>query len=1677
MNIVPNLNIDSNLRFVQNGSLINAVNVMLNKDNSTITNENSLVVHSTITNFLKTIDANIVDFIPCNHELIIFLDNGNIVRYNETLNKCKVVINNYDYKGGNIEGSFSYNVDDELIIIFCQYDNIGNENTPLTTYNLKKFNDTTVDEELFKSSIIPEVVIPSIKFTDISDTWYKGWSFVFIRYKITDYNNYTQWYCTNANTLIDKSSKEDIQTKGGIKYTTEKINGVVQDTNIPIALDQIANVKANVSNKLDYSSISRNIQFINLDNRYSNYQIAIIVARKDTTKAFRTEDIDINIDNININTKTFNIEDSVNNIITTYNNYYNVKNIINFKDQIYISNYKEKKNSDFRQFVKDNVNVSIADGFSDVVIRNETEVFDKLNGRPLGDNVYETITYEYYLNPYYIKVYGTLDLYCQIDYIDGNDKPSKIVTRKIPQYYIAKFYREQYKLIDGVKTIQEKQTYYYYDAQRYIKKAIYVSWLFGNKVFDTTGRQINNVDIISQPIIYNMYNADKNTICNFIEGTNIHKDNLNIQIGIIGIKPIIGYKYLKDETGAFIYDVTNPDRPHKIIDFNSPVYGEMITETNIPRDNQLFTIPSSTIIFTDEAIGFKEGAVSNAFIYLGYMIFGDNRIANRTYIDNGDIASINGTDFDIYETLTKADAEHINNDMNMAFKKIWIKYGDKYYYFDADKIAFKISDLNTIETTNLGYVLNNETKEPITNKMYKGPIYAPISKDENNNFVAPLNAYPVFKNNNKFKQYIDDDLGWSVSFNETGYNDLTDEEKFIAPISGYFPDKSKYTINDYFTNGNYVIINNFPNRDDLGFGLNCIYIPKDQRPNYSNAQLAGFNGVPYEDCFIHLKHKVDNIYDFDYLTINGKVIDTNNTLFFSKISWLGQDGGLHIGADTISEFDCTDILISIPYNNVIHYKDDISNKIEKPEEEQDEPIDDIIKEYYNTKRQLIPFDVYNIYIHFVDKYGIASLGYYVTTLYNNFHDTYMTVIKNANNSSILTNSNGDNTNRELNIYSFLNVNIRTIPSGYVGWYLSYEKDTKNVCFVGAVSNIVLSATSEENKGEVKIIPRVASKFLSTSIDTNDKLDLGFNYIIYNDKVYTITNKEDIILTPANTSKNIGQWSSITLGDFDFTTNSICVLLKNINGDVTKNVNNKTLIPLTKVFYKTINKVLYKNDEVFYPGFKSKIDVFYNEAPFEAGSTGIIERFGIPDVNTEYKYGSAKFSINWIIDVPDEYKQINNEPNIIFYPPNPRVNKDHNGVNYFLIVNPSNTRDIFKQNHLSYEDAFPKTNTNYRTDIKYIYEHNNTIRRSNVLQDESFENSFRLFNTLEYYNIKENKGEIVSITNIGNIIIVHTKCSIFILNAESKLTDNNNNVINISNVDIFSIKYKELITSKLGHGGIQNKKSNIVGSYGYVWYNDDDKTIFRYDNNKLTNVDKFITNWIHNYDITNIRFYEDKDRNRLIVTGASSIENVILTYNYASNTFVSFHTYNISKGANTENNLYLFNGKTCFVFDNKTFGKQNNVNVKSAISIILNDNYNIIKGIEYLYYNVKAKHIINTDSVVSAVSNNGSLPVEGCDNLYAGNKLRVYNNFVNTDYIDLKVDKDKLNSVTEYNKPYRHLGNWNVNLLRDNNTDDDGFGSRIYGNYFIIDFVFDKPIDCDYFEINDVDCKVIAYDKQ
>ena len=636
----------------------------------------------------------------------------------------------------------------------------------------------------------------------------------------------------------------------------------------------------------------------------------------------------------------------------------------------------------------------------------------------------------------------------------------------------------------------------------------------------------------------------------------------------------------------------------------------------------------------------------------------------------------------------------------------------------------------------------------------------------------------------------------------------------------------------------------------------------------------------------------------------------------------------------------------------------------------------------------------------------------------------------------------------------------------------------------------ITVTTEGNDGFIAEISKSDILYRNSSI--NYAYDLNKSLISYTaiqDKIYPIDNYKLVVadsvkddrggLSTAIKLKNI---ESLFISDDKYRVNTYIASLYNYHNKLYVN-KEKTLIRIGNIIYGSgtintdindgFNGVYTYDGVIVYNGngitFNSENNNLYN-------TRGKISK-SIPD-NSDKNIGLSVLDetserafhlnipfLNYIqFPVIDTYyyesKYFNNNPqNVIFSIMKPNE-QDVNAKGYWpgLIVEPKNSIDLFSNSQGSQDDFIPTVYNNYRDDILNITQFDKTIRRSNVIQDESAVNAWRQFPTEGYKNINENKGIITNLVGIGVYLLVHTEHSLFMFNGDATLQTKDKS-LQLLQPDAFDTNYVEVFTSNLGFGGLQDNLAFIVDQFGYIFYNNDFTRFYKFDNGQLSLIDQDIYLYLQDNKPTNVRFGNDKFNKRLLISlKLSNNTTKTLSYNYELGNFVSFHDYNFIQGYNTKSKLYLVSGNNLYndiynFTDAKSYGTYESLSFSttypSSISIILNEDYDAIKFLEFIKYNVRK--VSKSNSLVSIS------PVKEGMQPYAGDILEIFSEFTNTGEIDINIDTT--NKFNRYSKPWFELGNWNFNYFRNKISTYNGSGSdkltRIYGNYIVIKFTFDN----------------------
>lgn len=339
MVIDKKLDLDRELEYFKDGSLSFAQNVVLSKDTLAFQNEPALV------NFVSIAGFTLVGFIACNEEFVLFgVENNDesviyrIDKYTEQLsdeNKCKT---NWKWQGGEVFGTFTYNVNNELIIAISERGT--SSDCPLKIINLDrdKYIEGSDDNIYTLTPNIPKANMIDIEYV-LGNRIKKGKYNFFIKYHIEDIYE-TGWFPIGVPVFIyDNLSSNEIKP---LIEENIQVVGDIDDNGVPKELAR-KNIKfGDYYNKDDeYTNNNVLLDLEIFDTlKYTHYTIGYIVNTTAGIEGCKTTKFNINTNKIQIGIYSEPI--SIDELTINHFNIYNVNTLCNYKNRLYLANYKEE---------------------------------------------------------------------------------------------------------------------------------------------------------------------------------------------------------------------------------------------------------------------------------------------------------------------------------------------------------------------------------------------------------------------------------------------------------------------------------------------------------------------------------------------------------------------------------------------------------------------------------------------------------------------------------------------------------------------------------------------------------------------------------------------------------------------------------------------------------------------------------------------------------------------------------------------------------------------------------------------------------------------------------------------------------------------------------------------------------------------------------------------------------------------------------------------------------------------------------------------------------------------------------------------------------------------------------------------------------------------------------------
>lgn len=756
--------------------------------------------------------------------------------------------------------------------------------------------------------------------------------------------------------------------------------------------------------------------------------------------------------------------------------------------------------------------------------------------------------------------------------------------------------------------------------------------------------------------------------------------------------------------------------------------------------------------------------------------------------------------------------------------------------------------------------------------------------------------------------------------------------------------------------------------------------------------------------------------------------------------------------------------------------------------------------------------------------------------------TYFNLYKNINNKKLFYTCTGYAAKDE-GSYKICKIvpifkNI-TIPSGYVGVFFSYAKvDPLNIYY--AYTRPVLNGEHiveyKASEVEAGVCTYVGSLYDEIKVSSDGKLPsviTDSNIYISNlpGKQYIETKSYDSNINNKSQFSTFGMEGAIGLNVFSYNK----ALLGNPSGlnivNVRKHDNsiysneNVNLISLGQILYCSgsgntygeINSCSLKWDEFNYPSFVVKDKIFLYKYRVFISDDGELYSANVDGSLT--KENNLDYSIN-IIRTDEIIKHSNFNLDCLSIKKEPEyiVKGDASGIQAtYYIVRPLNMTDLVQFPN----DFLDKQYKGYVINDQKRYVSGNRssiLRRSNILADESLENTLRYFSTTEYKVIPRDKGKITNLIGLGYSFLIHTEHTLYAIDRNNLLKGDTANV-QLETPSVFDIDPKEVFTSSHGYGGLQTN-SWTANHNGYFFYDRDSIELYNTDNNGLVNLTTPIKKVLAKFNPDDAAFVTDFDNNRIIICFAKTVNSskvyLTVSYNMLTKSFISLHSYCFNYGYNTKNRPYirlagsnkLGTTNTITSTSYKTYRDWANIangggvikvsattysgqEVPSIIEIIFNPAFEVVKVLNCITWMIKLISDFDNSLESNMVeeedySANGE-EVTSLNRVdwYSGEVARIYSDL--TDSLDLNIETTSdVNQFNNYKYPYFDRGAWNLNYFRNhynatNSTlvpsgksisDNRGL---LYGRYFIIRFIL--GIKSKYklpFRLNNVDININQY---
>lgn len=704
-------------------------------------------------------------------------------------------------------------------------------------------------------------------------------------------------------------------------------------------------------------------------------------------------------------------------------------------------------------------------------------------------------------------------------------------------------------------------------------------------------------------------------------------------------------------------------------------------------------------------------------------------------------------------------------------------------------------------------------------------------------------------------------------------NDIVSHNRFIIGYATVYSGTKEYTI----TLSDNITKETFKKDNYVGEDSNYEIFDINDRNNSSSAAIV--NRLKSELVTL-IKSKIVGIDDSGNITLelDNTYVKVNNIIFTFKTCEFTLDSADEISTNDDGHYnvDFKFKLSSTYYNCLCTFG--IRNSVMTIYEANNN------ESYHNQHSTLMPLSTYEAYIHFVDNHNIISDGIK--------YPDVLTIPKVTNDLEKV----------------ILQYKVKEVPANYKSFFVSLVRTGDD--YIETFGHTVYN--------DMHIVNVLEADALLYNI--ND------NITIVSD-----SNPNTPITTTAKYYPSGIAIPSIAFGNCGFigwnSDNAVSGrLYVKITRDI-NNENNKSLVKATPYIpLVTTNNTFVSVNDGFYgsyfcsikkPSFELSSSCYVSGSDIYAASresTTVLKPFEnfITVQDSQNYFIRSNFNLNYLSLFEDVNDKIYNIGSSF----GSSIKQVAKAINSAILSSIYELKSMYKDFANKY---FKEVSEDYKIEF------NNTIRVSNVLSDETFNNSVFKFIATDYYNVPTDRGIIVNLFGIGNTIYVHTKSSFYKFDGNQTIVGNNSD-IKLQESDPFDTGISQIFDSEYGYGGIDTKQAGCITFDSYFFYDKSSNHIFAYGGNaQVQLIDGNIYKLLTYYKPSECKTLHDELNCRVLFEftssrsehSAATYKTFTLSYNYKTKTFVSFHDLSLINTFAGRHRAYSYKSALLRLFEYET----------------------------------------------------------------------------------------------------------------------------------------------------------------